>query len=675
MYRSVTVATQTRDFSELREIIQKSLARSAAYGVDPNVGGAPESTRLSPEALHKRIRAQRRFYDLARGQMLSLYRLLRGTGFCMALADAEGYVLHVIGDAGLLRHFKTRRCIPGYRWTERDMGTCAIGLVLAERIPIFLPGELMYSVPARKLANAGAPILAPSGELLGAISLSGYTEKMHVHTLGLVRQAAETITAKFREAERLAELATKNQYLRALIDSDSRGIVTVDPRGCVVEINPAAQALLPLAREGRPLAECLEEVSDIGELLARGRSFVAREFQARRGGPTLLASLDPIRVAGSVTGGLFTVQAKKEVLRLAVRMTGSAPQFTFASIVGQSPAIREALRMARIAAANEAPVLLQGETGTGKELFAQAIHNAGPRRGGPFVAINCGAIPRELLESELFGYAPGAFTGAQKGGRPGKFELADNGTLFLDEIGDLPFEMQVKLLRALQFGEIQRLGSTTLLRVRLRVIAATSVDMAQAMAENRFRPDLFYRVSTLRIRVPPLRERSSDIVELASHFIRGHEERLGLAARPLLPETKHALMTYSWPGNIRQLENAVERAVYLAEDGPLLPGHFGIEDPAFGGAGRDEASLRPLSGALRGPSAGAEAMGAPVAPGGRRGAPGASHGTLSEVEREAIRSALARADGNLSRAARALGVSRPTLYRKLARHGLDRQGG
>lgn len=668
------MGTQTRNFPELREIIRKSLERSAGYGVDPNVGGAPESTRLSPEALRKRIKVQRRFYDLARDQMLSLYRLLRGTGFCMALADAEGYVLHVIGDGGLLRHFKMRRCIPGYRWTERDMGTCAIGLVLAERIPIFLPGELMYSVPARKLANAGAPILAPSGELLGAISLSGYTEKMHVHTLGLVRQAAETITAKFREAERLAELATKNQYLRALINSDSRGIITVDPRGCIVEINPAAQDLLPLAHEGRPLAECLEEFSDIGGLLAHGRSFAAREFQARRGGPTLLASLDPIRVAGSVTGGLFTVQAKKEVLRLAVRMTGSAPQFTFASIVGQSPAIREALRMARIAAANEAPVLLQGETGTGKELFAQAIHNAGSRRGKPFVAINCGAIPRELLESELFGYAPGAFTGAQRAGRPGKFELADNGTLFLDEIGDLPYEMQVKLLRALQFGEIQRLGSTTLLRVRLRVIAATSVDMAQAMAENRFRPDLFYRVSTLRIRVPPLRERSSDIVDLALHFIRGHEERLGLAPRQLLPETKHALLTYAWPGNIRQLENAVERAVYLAEDGPLLPGHFGIEDAAFGSRGQEPETLHP---AARTPRRLAEGLGAvrtPTAPGEERPGQGAVGGTLRETEREAIRSALSQAPGNLSQVARLLGVSRPTLYRKLLRHGLARQG-
>ena len=237
--------------------------------------------------------------------------------------------------------------------------------------------------------------------------------------------------------------------------------------------------------------------------------------------------------SGELVGGLFTVMEKKEMMRMAVEMTGAHAHFTFESILGASESLRSALHLAHIAAGSTAPVLLSGETGTGKELFAQAIHNDGPRRNRPFVAINCGAIPKELLESELFGYEEGAFTGAQKGGRPGKFELADTGTLFLDEIGDMPFDMQVKLLRVLQSGEIQRVGGLRTVPVDLRIISATNKDLKQAIAQHQFRADLDYRISTLSILVPPLRERAEDILPLAEHFIHRHELRLNRASGPL----------------------------------------------------------------------------------------------------------------------------------------------
>ena len=230
------------------DIIRRSLERSARYGVDPHLDGAPESTRLSDEQLRERINGQRVFYTLAKEQIDSLYRLLRDTGFCMALADSEGYVLYVVGDPDLVEHFKRRRCIPGYRWTERDIGTCAIGLSLEERVPVFLPGDRMYSAQARKISNAGAPVFSLDGSrVLGAISLSGSSDMMHVHTLGLVRQAAETVTSQLRERERIRELAIKNQYMRALVESDSRGIVTVDQAGRIVEANSTARKLLKLA--------------------------------------------------------------------------------------------------------------------------------------------------------------------------------------------------------------------------------------------------------------------------------------------------------------------------------------------------------------------------------------------------------------------------------------------
>ena len=632
--------SQMSAIPNLEELIRRSHARSARYGLDPHLDGAPEAGGLSAAGLRKRINGQREFFDLARAQIDTLYGLLKGTGFCMALADSEGYVLYVVGDAELVEHFKRRRCLPGYRWLERDVGTCAIGLALEEKVPVFLPGDAMFSMDARRLSNAGAPVFAPDGgAVLGAISLSGESAMMHVHTLGLVRQAAETVTSQLRERERMRDLATTNQYLRALIESDSRGIVTVDSHGRIVQTNRSARRLfsLPVSPAGRDFEDFTGGRSGVLEHLATGKSFKAREILARHSGMTHFASFDPICMSnGEVVGGLLTVQEKKEVMGMAVEVTGSHAHFTFDSILGSSACLGQALRHARIAAASTAPVLLCGETGTGKELFAQAIHNGGERRNRPFVAINCGAIPKELLESELFGYEEGAFTGARKGGRPGKFELADSGTLFLDEIGDMPFDMQVKLLRVLQTGEIQRVGGLRTVPVDLRVISATNKDLRQAIEQQKFRADLYYRISTLNILVPPLRERPEDILPLAEYFIQRHRLRLNKPTAVLPPDTAAMLTAYAWPGNVRQLESAVERAMHLAEGGDLLAEHFGI-------AGLERTR-----------------QAAPSEPSG-----GPGQGTLEDLEQRAVAEALARHNGNIRAASRALGVSRPTLYRKL----------
>lgn len=645
-----------QSFPELEDLIQASLRRSASYGLDPHMDGASESARLNEDQLKERIQSQHIFFSHARVQLDCLYALLKGTGFCMALADRDGYVLYVVGDADLRRHFAQRRCTAGYRWTERDMGTCAIGLVLEEKIPVFLPGDRMYAAQAQNISNAGAPVFAADGRtVLGVISLSGPSDRMHVHTLGLVRQSAETVTSHLREQERTQELAIKNQYLRALLESDSRGMVTVDPAGMIVQTNRRAQTLLnlPPKHENTSFEEAIGENFNICQRLREGRGFRAREILPRSTSSTHFASLTPIRMdsgpnngmnRGEVVGGLFTILEKKETMRMAVEMTGTHAHFTFAAIVGNSPPLQTALHLAHISASNSAPVLLLGETGTGKELFAQAIHNESDRKNRPFVAINCGAIPKELLESELFGYEEGAFTGAQRGGRPGKFELADSGTLFLDEIGDMPFDMQVKILRVLQSGELQRIGSARSIPVDLRIISATNHDLKDAIAQRKFRTDLYYRISTLTISVPPLRDRPEDILPLALHFIQRHEQRLRRPA-PLPPYTAAFLQGHSWPGNIRQLESAVERAVYLAEGGELLPEHFGL-------ATAGQVPLAPSAATLFATSA----------PAGT-----AAQGGLESIALEAVSAALARCNGNISQAARQLGISRPTLYRKLVK--------
>lgn len=623
----------------LKSAIRRSLARSAQYGVDPHSDGAPEATKLTDRELEDRIQAQFEYYSLAREQLDTLYRLLRGTGFCMALADRDGYVVYVTGDPDLVEHFKRRRCIPGYRWTERDIGTCAIGLALEERIPVFLPGDKMYSAQAKTISNAGAPVFSPDGGVLGVISLSGKSDRMHIHTLGLVRQAAETVTAQLRERERIRELVIKNQYMISLLESDSRGIVTVDQKGRIVHTNGKARALLKLPEnhEGMPFENCVEGLFN-PERLLRGKGFRAREVATSCG--NLFASLDPIRLpTGELVGGLFTLLDKKEIVRMAIAVTGVRAHFTFASIIGDSEPLQEACRLARISAGSTAPILISGETGTGKELFAQAIHNESNRRHRPFVTINCGAIPKELLESELFGYEEGAFTGAQKGGRTGKLELADTGTLFLDEIGDMPFDMQVKLLRVLQMGEIQRVGGLRVVTVDLRIISATNKNLQKAIAEHKFRADLYYRISTLNIVVPPLRERTGDILPLLRFFLSRQEQLLGKTLGDLPPQTVDALLGYHWPGNVRQLESAVECAAHMAQGAELLPEHFGIAD-------------------LRGTTATHMGHGSHTSPG------------LDDMEKGLIIEQLARHKGNIARTAQAIGISRPTLYRKLRKYGI-----
>lgn len=624
-----------KNLQDMALAIASSHKRSKKYNIDPNLTKAPESTRLTAKELEERIENQKTFYTVAKEQIDKLYTLLQGTGFCMALADKDGYVLYIIGDADLVEHFKNRNCIPSYRWTEKDMGTCAIGLTLEDKKPIYIPGNEMYATLAQNISNSGAPVFDIDGSLLGVISLSGYTEKMHIHTLGLVCQAAEAVTSHLKEQRHSKELAIKNKYMSALLEAGTKGIVTVDPKGRIVQTNQKARCIFELDKNciGKPFSSLTKTNFNFEQVLHKGKRFLAREISTNKG--NVFLALDPVIMKnGEIVGAILTITEKKEMMQLAMEMTGAKAHFTFDAIVGTSPKLLEALEIAKIAAKNTASLLIYGETGTGKELFAQAIHNAGDRSDRPFVALNCGAIHSELLESELFGYEEGAFTGAQKGGRPGKLELADTGTLFLDEIGDMPFNMQVKLLRALQTGEIRRVGGIRTIPIDIRIISATNKDLKKEIEKECFRPDLFYRITTLSILIPPLRERRDDIPLLVDYFFK----RFGSldTRKCLAPNIYNLIVNYSWPGNVRQLESAIERAIHLADGKTIKAEHFGIEKN-----NADGTAVRNL--------------------------------TLDEMEKTIISESLQKHRGNMSSCAKSLGISRPTLYRKLEKYRISHQ--
>jgi len=314
-------------------------------------------------------------------------------------------------------------------------------------------------------------------------------------------------------------------------------------------------------------------------------------------------------------------------------------RYGFDRILGSAPVFREALEGAAKVAPTETTVLLTGESGTGKELVARAIHHGSPRADGLYVALNCAALSETLVESELFGHERGAFTGAERQ-KPGRFELAAGGTLFLDEVAELPGSVQAKLLRVLQEHEFQRVGGTATLRADVRLIAATNRDLPRAVADGTFREDLFYRLNVFSVHLPPLRERGDDVLLLARHFVREIGERLGKSERGLSPDAQDALRTYRWPGNTRELENAIERALILAEGNLLTAAHLGL-----GGAGE------------RRPSGQASENAIEPAP-------------LAEMERRAILAALEQTHGNKTRAAALLGITRTQLHTRLKRFGI-----
>lgn len=330
-------------------------------------------------------------------------------------------------------------------------------------------------------------------------------------------------------------------------------------------------------------------------------------------------------------------------------------------IVGQAPTLRAVLTLARKVARHPSTVLVTGESGTGKELIVRLVHQASPRASAPLVAINCAAIPEPLLESELFGHARGAFTGADRE-RQGLFEEADGGTLFLDEIGELPLALQVKLLRVLQEGAIRRVGDNLDRSVDVRIVAATSRDLELEVREGRFRSDLYYRVNVVRLHLPALRERGEDVIELARHFAARHAARLRMPAPPITPAAMRALLDYSWPGNVRELENAMERAMVLAEEGRI---------------GLDE--LPPVVRGVRAGDTATLASGpGPVAVHAGQPADGSAEGDLSvkrrteTLERVLIAQALQQTGGNRTRAAQLLDLSHRALLYKIREYGLDR---
>jgi PAS domain S-box-containing protein len=374
-------------------------------------------------------------------------------------------------------------------------------------------------------------------------------------------------------AQVAAALAAKQvRDLTALLETIDQGTLMVNPAGVVDYGNSAAARLLGLDRGdlvGRSLAQLWPELKALKDFQT-GRESVSREELYRRG-DRWVHFIVTVRLIEAEQGGgrVLSFWDPSEACYLTNHTAGTGLRFTFADIIGRSEIIQQVKERAMRVAAGNSTVLITGESGTGKGVFARAIHSASPRARGPFVSINCGAIPENLLESELFGYEKGAFTGALKEGKAGKFELADSGTIFLDEIGEMPPHLQVKLLHVLQNREVERVGGTRKVPVDIRIIAASNRDLDKMMQERKFRKDLYFRLGVIPLHIPPLRERKEDIPLFVEHCLKKYAQKLNKPPLTVSPEVTELFLKYHWPGNVRELENAIEYAMNMCSGNNL----------------------------------------------------------------------------------------------------------
>lgn len=563
------------DIAEIRPVILESWRRSRDMGVNSYT---TRKTVLAPEELQRKIQQNRQLYDTAVPIMENLYEFVKGTGFIAILSDRNGLILKVFGDDNSMDAAESNLLIEGADRSEASLGTNGIGTTLFVRKPLQVWADEHYFKPHCLWSCAGAPILDSKGELLGALCLSGSWEAVHFHTLGMVVMATQAITKQLELQKLLARTNNTRRKLDKVIELLNYGLLFTDTVGRITQINQLAALLLNI--KDRPKQDIL--ATNINDYLPKSEfnldsllktAMEEREFDVDTFLGTLHCSVAVIPAAEDGEGEevAITLRKAEHIHRMINRIVGSSARFTWDDIVGQSPSIREIKRLARVAAPYPSNVLLTGESGTGKELFAQSIHNGSKNSDGPFVAVNCGAIPKSLIESELFGYEAGAFSGAKRDGSAGKFELANHGTIFLDEIGDTPFEIQIHLLRILQMREVTRIGGHKPIPLDIRVIAATNVDLEKAVHERTFRSDLYYRLKVMSINIPPLRERDGDVLLLAGHFVEKNRKANDTSARGFRADAATLLRRYSWPGNIRELENAVERACLLCREEYITP--------------------------------------------------------------------------------------------------------
>ncbi|MGC7873359.1 sigma-54-dependent Fis family transcriptional regulator [Desulfosporosinus sp. SYSU MS00001] len=631
--------------------IMESWQRCYEKGVNPYDGKA---CRILNQAELDDLLAKRKdIIDIAKPFMLKLYEFVKGSGFIVMLTDERGYIMESLGDQNILEKAEKLYFMKGADWTEESVGTNAIGTAVILKRPLQISGAEHYCLKHQTWTCSACPIFDMQGEMIGILDMSGPLDETHLHTLGMVVASAEAIMDQMELREKNKQLLVANNRMVDIFKTMSDGVMIINENGVILQINPVALQIF-----GRTSSELLgKEIKQIFGLDAHGvertirhhESFSDLEVMVDTAGGRIhcLSSGVPILDNGILAGAVIIVRPMEKVQKLVNRFSGAQAIFNFKDVIGKSREMARVIHIASQAAVGTANVLLEGESGTGKEVLAQAIHNRSNRRKGPFVAVNCGAIPRELIASEIFGYTDGAFTGAKRGGRPGKFELAAKGTLFLDEIGDMPLEQQVALLRVLQDKKVSRIGDDKLIPVDFRIICATNKNLEEEVEKGNFRKDLYYRINVVKITIPPLRHRPEDILELFNHFLKvmGGEKVKNVDSQVI-----EVLMHHAWPGNVRELQNVVERLISMVDSDYITLEH--LPPAMLKSQQRAEPDLKARESQVNTAREKRKIM-------------------QAQNEYREILTYLSKHGGNISEIAKEMGVSRNTIYRKMRQYNIN----
>ncbi|MEN1760544.1 sigma-54 interaction domain-containing protein [Anoxynatronum sibiricum] len=575
-----------------------------------------------------------------------IFSFMPEKNFVIVLTDEKANILKVAGGQTLMKLCNDEmRFLEGTCWMKEGVGKTAISEAISTGMPSKLCGEEHPTPAHHNWSCYAAPIVDADGMLQGVLCLTENTRQENPNALGMVIASAKGIENQIKNMDKAIKLKEQLKYQSAIVENMSDGFLTIDQHGKLTYINRKGAELLALDQHtciGKHVGDLVPFKPIILDVLETGKGYTDREYvlENLKGKKMhLLKTAMPIKdEQGELVGVIDIFKEIKQIKKMINSMVGAQATFSFGDILGNSQALRECIQKSKVAAQSLSSVLIQGESGTGKELFAHAIHRESQRSEGPFVAINCAAIPKELIESELFGYAAGAFTGGVKGGRPGKFELAHGGTIFLDEIGDMPLNIQAKLLRVLQDKKIVRVGGDTVFDVDVRIVAATNRSLYNDCTKGLFRWDIYYRLNVLSIQLPPLRERECDVRLLAEFFVQKIAGREQKKIEGIDTRVYEMLKGHHWPGNVRELENVLEQAVNLCDGEQILPDHL----PAFITRENASVEVKPdVNFYLR---------------------------PLEDVEKETILKALAYTNGNVSRTAKLLNVSRNTLYNKMQKY-------
>ncbi len=621
---------------ELSEEIRRSWTRAKEqYQIDPNLR-QPRRVLTTDELVARRERDT--VLQIASTILEDFSARLDLSGHVLAYLDGEGWMLSIDGDQRVIERVAEIEFRPGANWAEDSAATNGPGTALAEGKAIEVFASEHFVSTWQAWSCAAAPVFEEGDERpVGLVDITGPWEVQRRQAILVARAIARAVQERLRAAKGVRDEVLRHAFLALRNSGDA--LVGIDAKGRVIGANEGATkrrlvtagALSPLLKKA------------VADVLCGARPPGAEVPIQGPDGKMLVAS--PVQYDGTSVGAILRAVATITV-HVAPARTQPSARYEFSRILGKSPTIQRAVELAKTAARNTLPVVLYGESGTGKELFAQAIHCASERRGGRFVAVNCGSIPSQLVEAELFGYESGTFTGARREGNPGRFEDANGGTLFLDEVSELPLQAQTALLRVLQEREVVRLGGSTPRSVDVRVVAATNKPLDEEVRAKRFRRDLFYRLNVFFIAVPPLRERGDeDLALLAEVFLKEAESEVQRPGLTLAPAALAALQAHGWPGNVRELKNVLLRAAAIAPDTCIGPQDLVLDVGA------------PLAYA----SGNASGAGAPQ-----------PRSVAPEAERDALVAILDTCSWNVARAAERIGVSRMTLYRRLHRHGISR---